>query len=184
MAFDLHATLAAHRQAVDSVLALEQPLREVVARMRESFARGNRVFVCGNGGSASDAQHFAAEFTGRYESDRRGYPVIALTTDTSALTSIGNDYGFERVFARQLEALARPGDVLFGISTSGNSPNIVQAVEAARRHEVTSVGLLGRDGGRLAALVDIPLIVPVSRTGRIQEVHILLFHLICEAFEA
>lgn len=183
MPLDIPAALEAHRQAVDSVLALEPRIHAVADLLRDTFAAGRRVFVCGNGGSASDSQHFAAEFTGRYESDRRGYPVMALTTDTSALTSIGNDYGFQRLFARQLEALGGAGDVLFVISTSGNSDNLVAAVEQARQMGVITVGLLGRDGGSLSALVDHPLVVQVRRTPRIQEAHILILHMLCEAFE-
>ncbi|HEB98403.1 MAG TPA: SIS domain-containing protein, partial [Thiotrichales bacterium] len=129
------------------------------------------------------AQHFAAELTGRYSMDRPGYPAVALTTDTSALTSIGNDYGFEQVFARQLQALSRPGDLLIGISTSGNSANVLRAVDYARDHGIHSVGLLGRDGGALAEAVDIALTIGVNATARIQEAHILMLHLLCEAFE-
>lgn len=183
MSLNLQAAIASHREAVESVLDLEVPLNEAVERIRQTFANSGRVFICGNGGSASDAQHFAAELTGRYKQDRPGYPAIALTTDTSALTAIGNDYGYDAVFSRQLESLASPGDCLIAISTSGNSSNVIQAVEAARNKQLSTVGLLGRDGGRLAAMVDIALTVPVDLTARIQEVHIFILHLICEAFE-
>ncbi len=180
---DIPALLAEHRAAIDRVAALEGAIHEVIHRLRQVLNGGGRVFVCGNGGSAADAQHFASEFTGRYAKDRPGYPVIALTTDTSALTAVANDYGFEQVFARQLQALARPGDLLLLISTSGNSPNLLAAAEAARALGVATIGLLGRDGGALRGRVDQALVVEVEATARIQEAHILILHLLCEAFE-
>jgi D-sedoheptulose 7-phosphate isomerase len=183
MVLDIQAVVAAHREAVDCVEALETSLQQAAERLRQTFAQGHRVYTCGNGGSAADAQHFAAELTGRYDRDRRGFPAIALTTDTSALTSIGNDYGFEALFARQLESLAVAGDLLLAISTSGNSTNIVKAVEHARANGIYTIGLLGRDGGCLAELVDLPLIINAQKTGRIQEAHILILHLLCEVFE-
>ncbi len=183
MSIDVPAAIAAHCEAIDFVAGLEDELRAVAQRIEATFVQGGTVFVCGNGGSASDAQHFAAELTGRYCMDRPGYPAVALTTDASALTSIGNDYGFEQVFSRQLQALSRSGDLLIGISTSGNSANVLCAVDYARDHGIQTVGLLGRDGGRLAQRVDMALIVGVNATARIQEAHILMLHLLCEAFE-
>jgi len=183
MSIDVPAAIAAHREAIDFVAGLADELHAVAAQIETTFAQGGTVFVCGNGGSASDAQHFAAELTGRYCMDRPGYPAVALTTDASALTSIGNDYGFEQVFSRQLQALSRPGDLLIGISTSGNSANVLRAVDYARDHGIRSVGLLGRDGGRLVQRVDTALTVGVNATARIQEAHILMLHLLCEAFE-
>lgn len=183
MDFELNTAIAEHRAAVDRVVALEPALRRAVTLIRDAFAAGRRLFVCGNGGSAADAQHLAAELTGRFEKERRGYPAIALSTDTSALTSIGNDYGFDHIFARQLEALAKRGDVLVAITTSGNSPNVIKAVEQARALGVPTIGLLGRDGGACAELVDIPLVVGVARTARIQEAHVLILHLLCEALD-
>ncbi len=180
---DIQADIAAHTQAVDCVSALEDRLREVAGLIVQTFSRGNQVFVCGNGGSASDAQHFAAELTGRYQMDRPGYPATALTTDSSAVTSIGNDYGFEEIFARQLQALSRDGDLLVGISTSGNSANVIRAVEYAKKNNIHSVVLLGRDGGKLVGLADTDLTINVDSTARIQEAHILMLHIICEAFE-
>jgi len=182
--FDLNTILAEHRAAVDSVADMEAQLQQAVRLIREVFAKGRRLFVCGNGGSAADAQHLAAELTGRFEKERRGYPATALSTDTSALTSIGNDYGFDHIFARQLEALAASGDALVVISTSGNSPNIVKAVEQARALGVRTIGLLGRDGGVCAERVNIPLVVGAPRTARIQEVHVLILHLLCEGLDA
>lgn len=151
--------------------------------MAERLKRGCKILVCGNGGSAADAQHFAAELSGRYLKERRALAGIALTTDTSALTAIGNDYGYEQVFSRQVEALGRPGDVLVGISTSGNSPNVLKAVEAAKALGMRSIGILGRDGGSLKAAVDDALVVPSQVTARIQEVHEMVFHFWCEALD-
>jgi D-sedoheptulose 7-phosphate isomerase len=144
---------------------------------------GGRVLICGNGGSAADAQHFAAELSGRFVAERRSLAGIALTTDTSALTAIGNDYGFDRVFARQLEGLGRPGDLLVGISTSGNSGNVFEAVKAAKEIGITTLGLLGRDGGKLKGAMDDCLVVPSSVTARIQEVHIMVIHFWCEVVD-
>jgi D-sedoheptulose 7-phosphate isomerase len=180
---DLKTALAEHRAAVDAVAKMEPQLRRAAAMIRDAFAAGHRLFICGNGGSAADAQHFAAELTGRFEKERRGYPAAALTTDTSALTSIGNDYGFDRIFARQLQALARGGDILVAISTSGNSPNIVKAIEEARESGVRTIALLGRGGGACAELADVPLVVNVPRTARIQEAHVLILHLLCEGLD-
>ncbi len=151
--------------------------------MAERLRRGCKIMICGNGGSAADAQHLAAELSGRYVKERRALAGIALTTDTSALTAIGNDYGFELIFARQVEALARPGDLLIGISTSGNSANVIKAVEAAERLGVHTLGLLGRDGGQLKGLVDDALVVPSAITARIQEVHQMVYHFWCEILD-
>jgi D-sedoheptulose 7-phosphate isomerase len=172
----IHLKTAFFDKEMDHVLAQAQDL---VERLR----RGCKVLVCGNGGSAADAQHFAAELTGRYLKERRALAAIALTTDTSALTAIGNDYSYDYIFARQVEALGRPGDVLVGISTSGNSANVIAAVESARALGVRTVGILGRDGGRLANLVDDALIVPSQVTARIQEIHEMVFHFWCEALD-
>ena len=183
MDFELNTAIAEHRAAIDRVAAMEPELRQAVMLIRDAFDAGRRLFICGNGGSAADAQHLAAELTGRFEKERRGFPAMALSTDTSALTSIGNDYGFDHIFSRQLEALATRGDVLVAITTSGNSPNIIKAVEQARVLGVRTIGLLGRDGGDCAELVDIPLVVGVTRTARIQEAHVLILHLLCEALD-
>jgi D-sedoheptulose 7-phosphate isomerase len=149
----------------------------------QTFQRGNKVLICGNGGSAADAQHIAAEFVGRYETERRGLPAIALSTDTSAITAISNDYGFERVFARQVEALACEGDCLLAISTSGDSPNVSAAVMAARGKGCKVIGLTGGKGKKLASLSDLCIMIPASRTARIQEAHITLAHVICEIID-
>lgn len=146
----------------------------------ETFKGGNKVLLCGNGGSAADAQHIAAEFVGRYETERIALPSIALTTDTSALTAIANDYSFDRVFARQVESLAAEGDCLVAISTSGNSPNVIAAVMEARKRRCRVIGLTGSEGKKLAALSDACVLVPSKRTARIQEMHITIAHILCE----
>jgi D-sedoheptulose 7-phosphate isomerase len=154
------------------------------ARVIESCLRdGGKILIFGNGGSAADAQHIAAEFVGRFERERAALPAIALTTDTSALTAIANDYGFEQVFARQVRALGRAGDVAVAISTSGNSPNILAAVDAASELGLKIIGLTGRDGGALAAACDVCLVVPSPDTARIQECHLTIEHIICETVE-
>jgi D-sedoheptulose 7-phosphate isomerase len=178
------STLEEHYQALATLLEMTDKLEASVTYMRRVITNGGKIFTCGNGGSAADAQHFASELTGRFEKNRQGYAAIALTTDSSSLTAIGNDFGFEFIFSRQLQALAQTGDLLFAISTSGNSANVVQAVNYARSNDVYSIGLLGRDGGKLAELVDLPLIVPVERTARVQEAHIFILHLLCELLES
>ncbi len=145
---------------------------------------GSKVLLCGNGGSAADAQHTAAELVGRFARERAALPAVALTTDTSTLTALGNDYGFERIFSRQVEALGRPGDVLLGISTSGHSPNVLQALQTARRLKMSTLALTGRDGGALPGTCDLCLIVPAAETPRIQEAHITVLHIVCELVEA
>jgi D-sedoheptulose 7-phosphate isomerase len=145
---------------------------------------GNTIFLCGNGGSAADAQHIAAEFTGRFVKERAGLPAIALTTDTSALTAIGNDYGYIKVFSRQLEALGKAGDVLIAISTSGNSENILNAIDVAKQKHIIVIGLSGKDGGIMKGVCDYNINVPSSITARIQEMHILIGHMLCELVDA
>ncbi len=149
----------------------------------ETVRRGNKVLIVGNGGSAADAQHLAAEFVGRYETERTALPAIALTTDTSALTAIANDYSFEKVFARQVEALATEGDCLIAISTSGNSPNVIAAVMTARERGCSIIGMTGEKGKKLAGLSDECILVPSTRTARIQETHILVSHIWCELID-
>ncbi|MBP1628939.1 MAG: phosphoheptose isomerase [Holophagaceae bacterium] len=151
--------------------------------MAERLKRGCRILICGNGGSAADAQHFAAELSGRYVKERRALAGLALSTDTSALTAIGNDYGFDQVFSRQVEALGRPGDLLVGISTSGNSANILRAVASAKELGLKTLGLLGKDGGALKDQVDEALVVPSNVTARTQEVHQMIYHFWCEVID-
>ncbi len=166
----------------------DRPLCEATAaaaeRLVESLRAGGKLLVCGNGGSAADAQHWAGELVSRFHYDRPGLPAIALTTDTSILTAIGNDYGYERLFARQVEALGKPGDVLFAISTSGRSPNILAALRAARERQIVTVGFTGASGGTMRELCDICLRIPSESTPRIQEGHEVLGHAICAMVEA
>jgi len=159
--------------------ALDEALRLV----RETVAAGGTLFFCGNGGSAADAQHMATEYVVRYMRNRRAYPAIALTTDTSLLTAAGNDLGFDQVFARQVEALARPGDLLIIHSTSGNSPNVLRAAEAARARSVKVLAFSARDGGALRTVADHCVIVPTDRTDRAQELHLCIEHIICDLVE-
>ena len=151
--------------------------------MRDAIAAGGRILVFGNGGSASDAQHFAAELVGRFMRERPAMGSIALTTDTSILTAIGNDYSFRRVFVRQLEALARPGDIAFGISTSGESPNVLDAIKYAREQGLRTIALTGRDGGSIGAAAEMHVNVPDQNTARVQEVHRTIMHVMCELIE-
>lgn len=158
-------------------------IMEIAERCNMALGEGRKILFCGNGGSAADSQHLAAEFIGRFQKERRSLPAIALTTDTSILTAVGNDYGFDEIFSRQVEGLGQQGDVLIGISTSGNSANIVKAVEKAREIGMHTVGFTGRDGGVMANLCDLSFIVPSEVTARIQEMHILGGHIICELVE-
>lgn len=176
--------LAGHQETFAKAAALADPLSKAAQACIDALKRGNKILLFGNGGSAGDAQHIAAELTGRYKKERRGLPAIALTTDTSALTAIGNDYGYDRVFDRQVEALAVKGDVLIGISTSGNSVNVIRALELGREIGCINIGLSGRDGGKMAALCDVNLIAPSSDTPRIQEIHIFLGHTLCQLIES
>jgi D-sedoheptulose 7-phosphate isomerase len=175
---------------IDNHLATIEALRpqlpiieQIGDLMSERLEAGGCIFWMGNGGSAADCQHLAAELVGRFERERSGIASLALTADTSVLTSVANDYGFETIFSRQVEALCGPQDLLIAISTSGNSPNVLNAIETARARGVRSVGLTGRDGGRLGELVDIALIASSDNTARIQEAHILIGHILCDLAE-
>jgi len=165
---------------------LSRPIADAVQALVGCITAGGKVLACGNGGSASDAQHFAAEFIGRFERERPGLAAIALTTDSSILTAIGNDYDFDSIFAKQVQALGAPGDVLLAISTSGNSGNVLAAVTAAQAKDMTVIGLTGRNGGRMREALtdtDVHICVPHERTARIQEVHILVVHCLCDAVD-
>lgn len=159
------------------------PIVAAAALMRETASRGGRILVFGNGGSAAQAQHFAAELVGRFVTERPALAAIALTADGSTLTAVGNDYGFERVFARQVDALGRAGDVAFGLTTSGASPNVVAALVTARDRGMSTVALTGRDGGPVASLVDVHVNVPDLSTARVQEAHLTVLHILCELIE-
>mgnify|MGYP001598629263 FL=1 len=176
-------SIEAKQQAAE---VLSAPTAQAAEIMLQCLMNDGKILACGNGGSAADAQHFAAEMTGRFEKERMELAAVALTTDTSALTAIGNDYGFDHVFSKQVRALGRPGDVLIGISTSGNSANIITAIEAAHERDMQVIAFTGRDGGKIAAMLkdnDILLNVPHPRTARIQEVHILLIHALCDCID-
>ena len=173
-------TIALH-EAVSRSAA--RPVAAAAAAIVATLGRGGTLLVFGNGGSAADAQHVAAELVGRFERPRRALAAVALTADTSVLTAIGNDDGFERVFARQVEALGRPGDVALGITTSGASPNVVSALETAKARGLQTIALTGRDGGRAGAVADIHVNVPARSTPRAQEVHRTLLHVICDIVE-
>ncbi len=174
----LREAAAAHERMTAGAGAVVAAARAMSAALNQ----GRTVFAFGNGGSAADAQHFTAELIGRYEQERRGWPAVALTTDTSALTAVGNDYGFDRVFARQIEALGRPGDVALGISTSGNSPNVLRALEAANARGLVTIALTGR-GGAAGPIAAHWVSVAEDRTPRVQEVHATLLHVMCELME-
>jgi D-sedoheptulose 7-phosphate isomerase len=173
--------LAATAQRVADQLG--PSLEGALAMVRDTVKQGGTLLFCGNGGSAADAQHLATEYVVRYSRQRRAYPALALTTDTSLLTAAGNDLGFDEIFARQVEALARPGDLLVIHSTSGNSPNVLRAAEAARGKGVAVLALTARDGGKLKALASHCVIVPTDRTDRAQELHLCIQHVICDAVE-
>lgn len=165
--------------ANQSLESLSEDIQKSASIILDCLKQGNKVLLFGNGGSAGDAQHIAAEFVGRFVKERRSLPAIALTTDTSAITAIGNDYGFEHVFARQVEGLANNGDVLIGISTSGNSVNVINALKVGRSLNCKTIGLTGRDGGKMNEHCDLNIVVPSDVTARIQEMHILIGHIIC-----
>lgn len=173
----LKAAARAHERMADTAAA---PIVAAAAAVGRALGDGHAVLAFGNGGSAADAQHFVAELVGRFVKERRGLSAIALTTDTSVLTAVGNDYGFERVFARQVEALGRPGDVAVGITTSGRSPNVLRALEAAAARGMATIALTGGDGGEAGRLAAVHVNVPDTETARIQEVHATVLHLICE----
>jgi D-sedoheptulose 7-phosphate isomerase len=181
----LARSLQEHLAAIQALL--DSRLTEIEAGgslICEALRTGNRILLCGNGGSAADAQHIAAELVGRYEQQRQAFPAISLTTDTSALTALSNDYGYEDVFARQVEALASAGDVLIAISTSGKSLNVLRAAEKAKAIGCKTIALTGCAGEPLASLCDLALVVPSERTSRVQEAHITIGHLWCEMVDA
>jgi D-sedoheptulose 7-phosphate isomerase len=184
MVDEIKRQLNAHIAAVNMVTEqLTEPIAECARMLVDALKGGHKLLIMGNGGSAADAQHFAAEMVGRFLMERKALPAIALTTDTSILTAVGNDYGFDEIFTRQVEALANPGDILIGISTSGNSLNIKRALETGQRIGVKTIGLLGRDGGEIGPIVDFNLTVPNFETPRIQEAHLIIIHILCDLIE-
>ena len=162
---------------------LGEPIEQSINLICGSLRKDKKILLMGNGGSAADAQHIAGELIGRFKLERNSIPAIALTTDTSILTAIGNDYGFDKVFARQMESLGCEGDVVIAISTSGNSKNVIEAIKISKKNKMKSIGLLGCGGGQIKELVDLPIVVPSSNTPRIQEAHITIGHIICEELE-
>ena len=165
---------------------MSEAVAQAAQLLFDTLANDGKFLICGNGGSAADAQHFAAEMTGRFEKERMELAAVALTTDTSALTAIGNDYGFDHIFSKQVRALGRSGDVLVGISTSGNSGNVIEAIKAAHDCGMKVIAMTGRDGGQITRMLhadDVLLNVPYPRTARIQEVHILLIHALCDCID-
>jgi len=175
-------SIAVKQAALSQVAAIESAGLKLVASLKNN----GKILSCGNGGSAADAQHFSSELLGRFEAERASLAAVALTTDTSTLTAVGNDYGYDQVFARQVAALGKPGDVLLAISTSGNSPNVINAIAVAHRTGMTVVALTGRDGGKIAAMLapgDVEIRIPSERTIRIQEVHLLVVHTLCDLID-
>ncbi len=189
---DMTSLMTSHfDDAIDTFKAssreLAQPLSTAVDLLFGALANNGKILACGNGGSAADAQHFIAELVGRFERDRLPLAGVALNTDTSILTAVGNDYGFDAIFERQVTALGQPGDVLVAISTSGNSPNVIRSIEAAHDREMSVIALTGKGGGQITGILsntDIHLCVPHDRTMRIQEVHIVLLHALCDGIDA
>ena len=178
------ASISDALQVLDTLRTQEHLVQEAATLCLEAFERGNKILVCGNGGSASESQHLVGELMGRYNGNRAPLPAVAITADSTTLTCIGNDYRFEDVFSRQIIGLGRPGDIVIVFSTSGNSPNIVRALEVARDSRIRSIAFLGREGGAAARLSDFPLIVPCQDTARIQEGHQFLMHALMDFIEA
>jgi D-sedoheptulose 7-phosphate isomerase len=176
--------ISEHMQTMEAIRdGMVKKISEFAALVAGVMRQGRKVLLMGNGGSAADAQHIAGEFVGRFVLERKGLPAIALTTDTSILTAVSNDYGFEEIFSQQVEVLADEGDVVVGISTSGNSPNVLKAISVAKAKGAKTVGLCGGDGGKLGQLVDLPVVIPVQNTQRIQEGHITIGHIVCKLVE-
>lgn len=178
-----HDRLQEHLSILRSLEDQWETFCAIAGIMTRAIQGGHKICFMGNGGSAADAQHLAAELVGRFQRERRGLPSLALTTDTSVLTAIGNDYGYDQIFARQVESLCQPGDVVVGLSTSGNSPNILLGISRAKELGIQTVGLAGKDGGKLAQLADLCFTVASPKAARTQEAHIFIGHTLCEAIE-
>jgi D-sedoheptulose 7-phosphate isomerase len=176
--------MQAHKETLEKVIeTLQQEVETACKIAVDTINDGNKIFLCGNGGSAADAQHIAAELIGRYNKERRGLAAIALTTDTSALTAIANDYAFEDIFSRQVEGLAKSGDMIIGISTTGNSANVIRAFEIGKELGCKTIGLSGKEGGMFNGKCELNIVVPSDTTARTQEMHILIGHMICQAID-
>lgn len=186
MNYDIKGILEQHKQVIQVLLEDEQyfsDIEHIIKRSADAILQGGKLLFCGNGGSASDAQHISAELTGRFSMERRALPAIALHENTSHLTAVANDYGYHRVYSRMIEALANKGDVLFALSTSGNSENILEAIREAKNRSVYIIGMTGRSGGKMKELTDQCICIPSEETARIQEMHIMTGHIICEGIE-
>lgn len=177
------SAIARHQAAAAALAADHAPLRTIADALAKTALAGGKILICGNGGSAADSQHIAGEFVGRFKKERRAIAAVALTTDTSILTCLGNDYGFDRIFERQVEALGRPGDLLLAISTSGSSPNVLKAAVKARSLGMQVVGFFGKQGGAILPHCGLAFLAPETDTPRVQEMHILAAHIICELVE-
>lgn len=172
-----------HLQCFERLSGIEEAVVSAAARLTAVLENGGKLLICGNGGSAADSQHFAAEIVGRFAKERQAWPAIALTTDTSILTAVANDYAFHQIFARQVEGIGSPGDLLIGISTSGNSENVIQAIKAAHHKNISTIALLGKHGGPISELAEWVIHAPATRTARIQEVHAFILHVWAEMIE-
>ncbi len=180
----IKSELQAHKETIESVIAeLEDPIEQACKLAVETISANHKILFFGNGGSAADAQHLAAELSGRYLKERRGLPGLALTTDTSVITAVGNDYEYDYIFERQVEALAQPGDLLIGISSTGNSNNVVRAFNKGKEIGCKSLGFSGKGGGKMNGNCDLNVVVPSNVTARVQEMHILIGHIICQAID-
>ena len=178
--FEEHLRLV---QKVRNSKKLMKQIALAAAMMKVALVAGHKIMFCGNGGSAADSQHWAAEIVGRFQKNRKGMPALALTVDTSILTAVANDYGYDRIFSRQVEALGSEGDVLVALSTSGNSPNILAAVEEAKANGIKTIGMTAAGGGKMAEICDVCLVIPDKNTARAQEIHSLIGHILCEIVE-
>ncbi len=172
-----------HQNALDFVKTRKEKIKEIADIIIDTLDRGKKLIIMGNGGSAADSQHFAAEIVGRFQKERKALPAIALSTDTSILTAVGNDYGFDKIFSRQVEAFGEEGDAVICFSTSGNSENVIQAADAASQIGCRTIGFLGRDGGKLKDKCDVSIVVEIETTARVQEMHLMIYHIICELVE-
>lgn len=179
----LKESIENHKKVIENLTNQSDKILDIIKIAKYTLLNKNKILFCGNGGSAADSQHLAAEFTGRFISKKQPLPAIALTTDTSAITAIGNDFSFDEIFSRQVNALGAKGDLLFAISTSGNSTNVLKAVEESKKIGIKSIGLLGNDGGKLAEICDYSVVIKSNITSRIQEGHIFIGHLVCESVD-
>lgn len=183
MLADIEKIISQHQDALEVLKKLSHKIKDIALLCQKALENGNKIIFFGNGGSAADSQHLAAEFVGRFQRNRKPLASLALSVNNSILTAVANDFGFQEVFSRQISCLGKPGDIAFGISTSGNSPNVLAALGEAKKNKMHTVAFLGKDGGKIAGYVDLPLIISVDQTPRIQEVHILAGHIICELVE-